>query len=151
MLRPAGHRQFPQLSMVLTARWTADRHAWREETATALITPCGVQGKHPARDPGDRFTLDIEREGESDSCESSISATSLKLEASPQQGDLRLSSSPSGQGAGGGSRTRDREIPADLRADSLSTMPLTPPVREATANHLSHDAVCPTTMKLWTT
>ncbi|GFN82874.1 hypothetical protein PoB_000938000 [Plakobranchus ocellatus] len=47
--------------------------------------------------------------------------------ASPQQGDLRLSSSPSGQDAGGGARTRDRRVPADLRADSLATMPPTPP------------------------
>ncbi|GFN91045.1 hypothetical protein PoB_001755100 [Plakobranchus ocellatus] len=43
--------------------------------------------------------------------------------ASPQQGDLRRSS---GQGAGGGARTRDRGFPADLRADSLATVPPTP-------------------------
>ncbi|GFO18692.1 hypothetical protein PoB_004519700 [Plakobranchus ocellatus] len=42
--------------------------------------------------------------------------------ASPQQGDLRLSDPPSGQGAGGGARTRDRRVPADLRADSLATV-----------------------------
>ncbi|GFO37238.1 hypothetical protein PoB_006374300 [Plakobranchus ocellatus] len=41
--------------------------------------------------------------------------------ASPQQGDLKLSGPPSGQGAGGGDRTRDRRVPADLRADSLAT------------------------------
>ncbi|GFO31562.1 hypothetical protein PoB_005806700 [Plakobranchus ocellatus] len=35
---------------------------------------------------------------------------------------LRL---PSGRGAGGGVRTRDRRVPADLRADSLATVPLT--------------------------
>ncbi|GFN73746.1 hexosyltransferase [Plakobranchus ocellatus] len=46
---------------------------------------------------------------------------------SPQQGDLRLSGPPSGQGAGGGARTRDRMVPADLRADSLATVPPTPP------------------------
>ncbi|GFO15991.1 hypothetical protein PoB_004249600 [Plakobranchus ocellatus] len=46
--------------------------------------------------------------------------------ASPQQGDLRLSGPPSGQGAGGGARTRDRKVPADLRADSLATVPPTP-------------------------
>ncbi|GFO21009.1 hypothetical protein PoB_004751400 [Plakobranchus ocellatus] len=46
---------------------------------------------------------------------------------SPQQGDLRLSGPSPGQGAGGGARTRDRRVPADLRADSLSTMPPTPP------------------------
>ncbi|GFO28430.1 hypothetical protein PoB_005493500 [Plakobranchus ocellatus] len=47
--------------------------------------------------------------------------------ASPQQGDLRLSGPPTGQGAGGGARTRDRRVPADLRADSLATVPSTPP------------------------
>ncbi|GFO35923.1 hypothetical protein PoB_006242800 [Plakobranchus ocellatus] len=46
--------------------------------------------------------------------------------ASPQQGDLRLSGPPSGQDAGGGARTRDRRVPADLRADSLATVPPTP-------------------------
>ncbi|GFO45857.1 hypothetical protein PoB_007236200 [Plakobranchus ocellatus] len=46
---------------------------------------------------------------------------------SPQQGDLRLSGPPSGQGAGAGARTRDRRVPADLRADSLATVPPTPP------------------------
>ncbi|GFN85197.1 hypothetical protein PoB_001170300 [Plakobranchus ocellatus] len=46
--------------------------------------------------------------------------------SSPQQGDLRLSGPPSGQGAGGGAQTRDRRVPADLRADSLATVPPTP-------------------------
>ncbi|GFO21516.1 hypothetical protein PoB_004802100 [Plakobranchus ocellatus] len=32
----------------------------------------------------------------------------------------------SGQGAGGEARTRDRRVPADLRADSLATEPPTP-------------------------
>ncbi|GFO30617.1 hypothetical protein PoB_005712200 [Plakobranchus ocellatus] len=31
-----------------------------------------------------------------------------------------------GQGAGGGARTRDKRVPADLSADSLSTVPPTP-------------------------
>ncbi|GFO00004.1 hypothetical protein PoB_002650900 [Plakobranchus ocellatus] len=44
----------------------------------------------------------------------------------PQQGGLRLSGPPSGQGAGGGARTRDRRVSADLRADSLATVPPTP-------------------------
>ncbi|GFN97163.1 hypothetical protein PoB_002366900 [Plakobranchus ocellatus] len=35
-----------------------------------------------------------------------------------------------GQGAGGAGRTRDRNIPADLRADSLSTVPLTKEVKK---------------------
>ncbi|GFN75531.1 hypothetical protein PoB_000203700 [Plakobranchus ocellatus] len=43
----------------------------------------------------------------------------------PQRGDLRLSGPPSGQGAG--ARTRDRKVPADFRADSLATVPPTPP------------------------
>ncbi|GFO48301.1 hypothetical protein PoB_007480600 [Plakobranchus ocellatus] len=44
----------------------------------------------------------------------------------PQQGDLRPSGPPSDQGAGGGGRTRDRRVPADLRADSLATVLPTP-------------------------
>ncbi|GFO19805.1 hypothetical protein PoB_004631000 [Plakobranchus ocellatus] len=36
----------------------------------------------------------------------------------------------SGQGAGFGARTRDRRIPADLRADSIATMPPTPRERK---------------------
>ncbi|GFN97921.1 glucose dehydrogenase [Plakobranchus ocellatus] len=46
--------------------------------------------------------------------------------SSPQQCDLRPSGHPSGQGAGGGARTRDRMTPADIRADSLVTVPPTP-------------------------
>ncbi|GFO20279.1 hypothetical protein PoB_004678400 [Plakobranchus ocellatus] len=46
---------------------------------------------------------------------------------SPQKGDLKLSDPPSGQGAGGETRTRDKRVPAaDLRADSLSSLPPTP-------------------------
>ncbi|GFN75185.1 ATP-dependent DNA helicase q4 [Plakobranchus ocellatus] len=52
---------------------------------------------------------------------------------SPQQGDLRLSGPPSGHGAGGGARTRDRRIAADIRADSLASVPPTPPVGDAAA------------------
>ncbi|GFN78318.1 hypothetical protein PoB_000482400 [Plakobranchus ocellatus] len=43
--------------------------------------------------------------------------------ASPQQGDHWLSGPPSGQGTGGGARTRNRRVPADLRTDSLATVP----------------------------
>ncbi|GFO15772.1 C-type lectin domain family 4 member g-like [Plakobranchus ocellatus] len=50
--------------------------------------------------------------------------------ASPQQGDLRLSGPPSGQGTGSGARTRDRRVPADLRADSQATVLPTPPMKE---------------------
>ncbi|GFN86321.1 hypothetical protein PoB_001282700 [Plakobranchus ocellatus] len=46
--------------------------------------------------------------------------------ARPQQGDIRLLGLPSGQGAGGRARTRDRRVPADLRADSLATVPPSP-------------------------
>ncbi|GFO34059.1 hypothetical protein PoB_006056400 [Plakobranchus ocellatus] len=42
-------------------------------------------------------------------------------------GDPRLSGTPSVQGAGGGARTRDRSIPADIRADLLANMPPKPP------------------------
>ncbi|GFO05066.1 hypothetical protein PoB_003157100 [Plakobranchus ocellatus] len=45
---------------------------------------------------------------------------------SPQQGDLRLSGPPSGQGASSGARTRDKRVPADLRADSQATVLPTP-------------------------
>ncbi|GFO28817.1 hypothetical protein PoB_005532200 [Plakobranchus ocellatus] len=47
------------------------------------------------------------------------------IKARPQQNDLRLLGS-SGHGAGGGARTCERTVPADLRADSLSTMPSAP-------------------------
>ncbi|GFN94166.1 hypothetical protein PoB_002067200 [Plakobranchus ocellatus] len=46
--------------------------------------------------------------------------------ASPQHGDLRLSGPLSGQGASGGAQSRDRTVPADVRADSLATEPPTP-------------------------
>ncbi|GFO46857.1 hypothetical protein PoB_007336200 [Plakobranchus ocellatus] len=50
--------------------------------------------------------------------------------ASLQHHDLKFPSPPSGQGASGGVRIRDREVAADLRADSLSTVPPTPPTSE---------------------
>ncbi|GFO39546.1 hypothetical protein PoB_006605100 [Plakobranchus ocellatus] len=46
---------------------------------------------------------------------------------SPQQGDLRLLGPPSSRSASGGARAHDRRVPADLRADSLATVPPTPP------------------------
>ncbi|GFN75712.1 hypothetical protein PoB_000221800 [Plakobranchus ocellatus] len=46
---------------------------------------------------------------------------------SPQHGDLRFLGPPTGQGAGSGARTRDRRIPADLRAESLTAVPPTAP------------------------
>ncbi|GFN78152.1 hypothetical protein PoB_000465800 [Plakobranchus ocellatus] len=45
--------------------------------------------------------------------------------SSPQQGDLKLSGILSGQGTGVAAQTRDRRVLADLRADSLSTVPPT--------------------------
>ncbi|GFN77721.1 hypothetical protein PoB_000422700 [Plakobranchus ocellatus] len=50
----------------------------------------------------------------------------LVLVTSPQQSDLRLSGRPSGQGAGSWARTHDRSDLADLRVDSLATVPPTP-------------------------
>ncbi|GFN93026.1 hypothetical protein PoB_001953200 [Plakobranchus ocellatus] len=58
--------------------------------------------------------------------------------ASPQQGDLRLSGPPSGQGAGSGARTRDRRVPADLRADSQATVLPTPPSFSRTSSPQAH-------------
>ncbi|GFO37359.1 hypothetical protein PoB_006386400 [Plakobranchus ocellatus] len=49
--------------------------------------------------------------------------------ARPQQGDLRLLGPPLGRGADGGARTRDRKVPADLRADLQATVPPTPLAR----------------------
>ncbi|GFN85691.1 hypothetical protein PoB_001219700 [Plakobranchus ocellatus] len=51
----------------------------------------------------------------------------ITLRQSLQQGDLRLLGPPSGRGTDGGARTRDRRVPADLRADSKATVPPTPP------------------------
>ncbi|GFO12443.1 hypothetical protein PoB_003894800 [Plakobranchus ocellatus] len=45
---------------------------------------------------------------------------------SPQQSDLMLSGPSSGQGAGSRARTCDRRVPADLKADSLATVPPKP-------------------------
>ncbi|GFN85878.1 hypothetical protein PoB_001238400 [Plakobranchus ocellatus] len=46
--------------------------------------------------------------------------------ASLQKGDLRLLGPQSRQDADSGARTRDRKVPADLRADSQATVPPTP-------------------------
>ncbi|GFO30899.1 hypothetical protein PoB_005740400 [Plakobranchus ocellatus] len=48
---------------------------------------------------------------------------------SPKQGNLRLPGPLSVQGAGGGTRTRDRGVPANLRADSLAIVPPTSPIK----------------------
>ncbi|GFO37488.1 hypothetical protein PoB_006399300 [Plakobranchus ocellatus] len=42
-----------------------------------------------------------------------------------QHGDLRLLGPASGQGGDGGTRTCDRRVSADLRVDSLTTVPPT--------------------------
>ncbi|GFO26421.1 hypothetical protein PoB_005292600 [Plakobranchus ocellatus] len=47
----------------------------------------------------------------------------------PQQDDFRLPGPSSDKGADDGAQIRDRRVPADLRADSLSTVPPTPVVR----------------------
>ncbi|GFO12441.1 hypothetical protein PoB_003894600 [Plakobranchus ocellatus] len=44
----------------------------------------------------------------------------------PQQGNLGFSGPLSGRGAGSGAQTHDRRVPADLRADSLANVSLTP-------------------------
>ncbi|GFO35535.1 hypothetical protein PoB_006204000 [Plakobranchus ocellatus] len=51
--------------------------------------------------------------------------------ACPQHGDLRLSGFSSRKGASDGARTRNRRVPADLRADSLSNVPPTPPNKDS--------------------
>ncbi|GFO00407.1 hypothetical protein PoB_002691200 [Plakobranchus ocellatus] len=49
--------------------------------------------------------------------------------ASPQQGDIKLLGPPSDQDADGMARTHGRRVPADIRADSLATVPPTPPAQ----------------------
>ncbi|GFO04717.1 hypothetical protein PoB_003122200 [Plakobranchus ocellatus] len=58
------------------------------------------------------------------------------------KGDLRLSGPPSGQGAGSGARTRDRMVPADLRADSQATV-LPTPLNNQKICFKQMDSVCP--------
>ncbi|GFO01589.1 hypothetical protein PoB_002809400 [Plakobranchus ocellatus] len=60
--------------------------------------------------------------------------------ASQQQGDLRLSGPPSGQGTGGGARTRNRRIPADLRVDSLATVPPTSQLHFKDNNYFANNS-----------
>ncbi|GFN98569.1 hypothetical protein PoB_002507500 [Plakobranchus ocellatus] len=55
---------------------------------------------------------------------------------SPQQCDLSLSGPPSGHGAGGDVWVSDRRDPADLRADSLATVPRTPRAQRETGEGL---------------
>ncbi|GFO23498.1 hypothetical protein PoB_005000300 [Plakobranchus ocellatus] len=57
--------------------------------------------------------------------------------ACQQNGDLRLSGLLPGQGVSGRARTRNRRVPADLRVDSLSTVPPTPPTVEGGKGLLS--------------
>ncbi|GFN89470.1 retrovirus-related pol polyprotein from type-2 retrotransposable element r2dm [Plakobranchus ocellatus] len=51
---------------------------------------------------------------------------------SADQDELRLSGPPSGQGASHVARTRDRRVSANLRADSLATVPPTPSYKQMT-------------------
>ncbi|GFO21315.1 hypothetical protein PoB_004782000 [Plakobranchus ocellatus] len=66
----------------------------------------------------------------------SVSAWHLP-QCSQSTGDLRFLGPPSGQGAGRGARTRDRRLPADLRADSLTTVPPMPPKESNTLENVS--------------
>ncbi|GFO09545.1 hypothetical protein PoB_003605000 [Plakobranchus ocellatus] len=56
-------------------------------------------------------------------------------------GDLRLSGPPLGQDDGDEARTRDRRVPANLRADSLATVPPTPPQKQMTDCPVSEQLV----------
>ncbi|GFO47522.1 hypothetical protein PoB_007402700 [Plakobranchus ocellatus] len=61
--------------------------------------------------------------------------------ACPHQGDLRLSGPLSGQSASGGAQTRNRRVPANLRADSLSIVPRHSPAsveREVNCHSMRH-------------
>ncbi|GFN92769.1 hypothetical protein PoB_001927500 [Plakobranchus ocellatus] len=55
-----------------------------------------------------------------------VTATVPGQVAPASRGPGRLSGPASAQGAGDGARNRDRRVPADLRANSLATRPLTP-------------------------
>ncbi|GFN79948.1 hypothetical protein PoB_000645400 [Plakobranchus ocellatus] len=75
----------------------------------------------------------FQKQGFSLECQSSLTwqvvfpfPRGLTLTTIPQQGDLRLLGPPTDHGAGSRARTRDRWVPADLGADSQTTMPPTP-------------------------
>ncbi|GFO25304.1 hypothetical protein PoB_005180900 [Plakobranchus ocellatus] len=57
-----------------------------------------------------------------------IDGQGSNIEESPQQIHLKLLGPPPRQGAGGEAQIRDRMVPADFRAGSLSTAPPTPTV-----------------------
>ncbi|GFO29782.1 hypothetical protein PoB_005628700 [Plakobranchus ocellatus] len=88
---------------------------WQSIIPVAVAAPSKAKKKHP-------------NHGLRSTCAYHFRPDTLSV-FDPQQGDLKLSGPPSGQGAGGGARTRDRKVPADLRADSLATVPPTPPRR----------------------
>ncbi|GFN75252.1 hypothetical protein PoB_000175800 [Plakobranchus ocellatus] len=48
----------------------------------------------------------------------------------PQQGDHRLSGPLSGQGVSGGAQSHGKRVPADLRTNSLFTVPPMPQMHE---------------------
>ncbi|GFO40599.1 hypothetical protein PoB_006710400 [Plakobranchus ocellatus] len=56
--------------------------------------------------------------------------------ASRQQDDRKLSGPPPGKGAHGGARTRDRRVPADIKADSIKTMKIARRITEQIRNFL---------------
>ncbi|GFO22531.1 hypothetical protein PoB_004903600 [Plakobranchus ocellatus] len=57
-----------------------------------------------------------------------LSKTTIGIGRHDQTGSVFNHGPPSGQGAGSGDRTRDRRVPADLRADSQATVLPTPPL-----------------------
>ncbi|GFN75062.1 hypothetical protein PoB_000156800 [Plakobranchus ocellatus] len=64
--------------------------------------------------------------------------------ASPQQDDLRLLGPPLASGADGEARTRDRRVPADLRADSQATLPPTPLLQTKKREKAAENQLCST-------
>ncbi|GFO16107.1 hypothetical protein PoB_004261200 [Plakobranchus ocellatus] len=67
-----------------------------------------------------------------------INATSFSNPAASNYGDSRLLDPPSGQGASGGAQIRNRRVPADHKADSLSPGPLTPLLNGETIRDLAY-------------
>ncbi|GFO35319.1 hypothetical protein PoB_006182400 [Plakobranchus ocellatus] len=102
------------ISPVLSAMLLASLEEQRESRKVDLLLYLTFHGVY-----GIKFELPVR-------CKNVAESRILGVNASPLQGDLRLSGPPSGQGAGGGARTYDRKVPADLRADSLATVPPTP-------------------------
>ncbi|GFO25289.1 fam-a protein [Plakobranchus ocellatus] len=113
-----------------TMRCPEDKHAMRcAEDKHAMRCP---EDKHAMRCPEDKLAMLRRTICTALSLILSYQAGWFLYKASPQQGDLKLSGPPSGQSAVGGARTRDKNVPAELWADSLATVPPTPPVIKQT-------------------